>query len=306
MAKKKTNQTSSEKKRKHESPLLSAQQDDKPIGKDRKQRRESKSSKSKKALKEELEERRLTALLFGDSVEHVEEEEIEAPPAPVEEDQFMFEIDRTGAEHSDDEDEEEEPSNTNEEGEEHSATSEADSIEDDDDNEKEEGPAWIDEDDDEVQVDLLKTARLRKLRKNKSEEDPLRGSELQKRLRARYKDTMQNTAQTQWARLDDDGKDEDRDDEDEDTAAVLQSSSQPLLLQGASSSSRLPPNILNVMRCPDANQSDYNKAVVQAANFHPGSDPEKPLLLTAGLDKTLRFFQVSAEKSEKIHGIHCE
>jgi len=66
----------------------------------------------------------------------------------------------------------------------------------------------------------------------------------------------------------------------------------------------LPPQILNVVRCQDANRSDPNKSVVQAVNFHPASDPDRPLMLTGGMDKTLRFFLVDGEKNQKIHGIH--
>lgn len=76
------------------------------------------------------------------------------------------------------------------------------------------------------------------------------------------------------------------------------------LLRGHSK--RLQPNILKVVRYPNANQSDPCNSVVQSVHFHPGSEPDRPLMLTAGLDKTLRFFQVGAEESVKVHGIHCK
>ena len=62
---------------------------------------------------------------------------------------------------------------------------------------------------------------------------------------------------------------------------------------------RLPPNIINLKRIPDVNQSDPNKAAVQAVHFHPGTDPDKPLILTAGLDKSLRFFSSKSRKVGK-------
>jgi hypothetical protein len=99
----------------------------------------------------------------------------------------------------------------------------------------------------------------------------------------------------------DDDTEDDNDFDDE--ALNLFSTSKSLL---ASSRNSLAPNILNIIRCPDGNQVDPNKAVVRAVNFHPGSDPDQPLMLTAGLDKNLRFFHIGVDKSEKIHGIHCE
>lgn len=309
-----SSEVAAEKKRKHQSPLTQQQEltnpsstknDDDDVKK--KQKREKK--KSKKALKEEAEERRLTSLLFGGGgAEEGEEDSLQAEcnagnnhqAKAKEAEDFMFEIDRTGAEDAEPP-EEQFASLPDDDDDDDSSDGDSNSEE------EEEGPAWVDDDDDEIQVDILNTDRLRKLRKTRAEDQPLTGSEFQQRLRARYKSTKQATAQTQWARLDpnEDEEEEDDDDELDDAAAVLQSSSQPLLLQGgAASSARLPPNFLNVVRCPDANQEEYNEAMVQAVNFHPGSDPEKPLLLTAGLDKTLRFFQCSAEKSQKIHGIH--
>jgi U3 small nucleolar RNA-associated protein 18 len=336
--------TTSSKKRKqsHASPLtqhaLKAEegQDENKFNRKHKQ---NEKRKSKQALEEEAEERRLTALLFGDGtgtmdaesdvLQEQEEKEVHQPKISSKEKEsssLLFEIDRTGvtslsekkpeqpspSSDDDDEGDNEEIPKENDNIEKGRSDDEEDEDDEDDDPNK---PAWVDEDDDEVEVDLLGTNRLRKLRKSRAEDtssQPLSWRELENRLRSRYKSTMQFTAQTEWARLDVDDDDQrsassdEAANEDDEATAELQSSSQPLLAQGNASSARLPPNILNVMRCPDANQSDCNKAVVQAVHFHPGSDPDRPLLLTGGLDKTLRFFQVGEEKSEKIHGIHCK
>jgi hypothetical protein len=252
------------------------------------QQKKPKSKKSKRkehqAAQDFEEERRLTSLLFGggssDLPSQVEKDGKDEEVAP-----FSFEIDRTGiSEVHEDGDEAEEEGN---------------------DKTEESGVAWVDEDDADLEVNLLGTSRLRKLRKTKTEEaaSALNGLELEQRLRQRYQNTTQAAARTDWARLDEKGDAEEDQSDVEDSA--LQSSSAPLVLQSAASQ-RLPPNILNIMRCPDANQADPNKSVVQAVHFHPGSDAERPLLLTAGLDKTLRFFQVGTEKSEKVHGIHCK
>ena len=165
-------------------------------------------------------------------------------------------------------------------------------------------PAWIDDDDENFEVDLLRTSRLRKLRTSKQEgtASALVGTEFEKRLRTRYQSTTGTMAKTEWASIP-----RDKEAVHSDTLSIdeneAQFSSTPLL---RASEGVLPPNVINIVRCPDANQADPCKAVVQAVHFHPGSDPNRPLLLTAGLDKTLRFFQVGAESSEKVHGIHCK
>lgn len=259
----------------------------------------AKKPKSKKALKKEQqaaqdfeEEQRLSSLLFGGGPTSSSLPDQPKNNEVVEEDTpFSFEIDRTGISDGQDNDDEEASV-------EHMQEDEMEEAEDS-------GPAWVDDDDAKLEVNLLETSRLRKLRTSKDEvaASALGGVELEQRLRQRFQNTTQATARTDWARIGQkDGSDEDQSD-GEDTA--LQSSSAPLILH-SSASQRLPPNILNTMRCPDANQADPSQSVIQAVNFHSGSDPDRPLLLTGGLDKTLRFFQVGTEKSEKIHGIHCK
>jgi hypothetical protein len=171
-------------------------------------------------------------------------------------------------------------------------------------NNEEAAPAWIDEDDAALRVDLLATSRLRKLRKSREEEEAssLTGTAFESRLRQRYEESSRSMARMDWADVASDNKEDKKTSEE-----PWLSSSSPLLLQPLSSvRSSLPPNIINMKRCPDANESDPSKAVVQCVNFHANSDRERPLLLTAGLDKTLRFFHVGADQSEKVHGIHCK
>ena len=66
-------------------------------------------------------------------------------------------------------------------------------------------------------------------------------------------------------------------------------------------------------RCPDANRSDPHLSVTKVVQFYHHhnnnnsntSTESSTLLLTAGLDKTLRFFHCAEEESTKIHGVHC-
>jgi U3 small nucleolar RNA-associated protein 18 len=293
------------------SPLTAeadADKKDKKTEKTKSRQTQNSQKRARKDEQEDLEEQRLTALLFGSGAPNRHEESVDnaitksqvSDDDDEEDKELGFVIDKTGEDvELDDEEMQAKSDDENDDSDE--SLNEGEKDEDD-------APAWVDQDDNELSVDIVGTSnRLKKLRKSRDEvaAKALDGEEFERRLRKRYEETTQATARTDWARLEPAKKRpaiRDEDDED-DEAALLASTSAPLL---ATSQHRLPPNILNIMRCPDANQADPNKAAVQAVHFHPGSNPDQPLLLTAGLDKTLRFFSVGAEKSEKIHGIHCK
>ena len=310
----------------------------------RPQSKRSQKRARKEAL-EQIEEQRLTALIFGSGGDTAPASHLDL--AEVDEDdhddydtnktdiavhhddngdeagEFTFEIDRVGQDMEDDDEDGVDDSELVQNN--HSMAlkpvyedEDAESQDEDDIDGRNRSiePAWVDKDDKNLSVNILDSgSRLKKLRKSRNEAAAvaLDGDEFERRLRQRYESTTQTTARTDWARLDNSsasqdvhGKKDADDEEEEEAAAATRlfgSTSAPLL---ATSQHRLPPNILNIVRCPDANQSDPNDAVVQSVHFHPGSDPEKPLLLTAGLDKTLRFFQVGSESNQKIHGIHCK
>lgn len=79
---------------------------------------------------------------------------------------------------------------------------------------------------------------------------------------------------------------------DEETAEKLLMSGSGLLLGGGVPGRRgglLPPGLLELSRLRDANGASPSDAVVQALQFHPNGQ----LMLTAGLDKRLKLFQVS-------------
>eukprot|EP00537_Pseudo-nitzschia_pungens_P007129 CAMPEP_0172362714 /NCGR_PEP_ID=MMETSP1060-20121228/6255_1 /TAXON_ID=37318 /ORGANISM="Pseudo-nitzschia pungens, Strain cf. cingulata" /LENGTH=596 /DNA_ID=CAMNT_0013085275 /DNA_START=82 /DNA_END=1872 /DNA_ORIENTATION=+ len=282
--------------------------------------------RAKKEELEAMEEERLTAMLFGGTVtnssslvpmdNHYEENNSDAEASDGENERgesLAFEIDRGGQHASDDDAESKEKELAqawNDEDDEAGDLSMVvdnggDDDESDDDEEssnEEDKPVW--EDPDDAKAALIDgNSRLKKLRRSRQETEALSSHELEQRLRQRYESSSQSTARTDWATKAK-GRSTKKDDNDEDTdevALTLFSTSKSLL---ASSRNQLPQNFLNIVRCPDVNLADPNKAVLRCIDFHPASDPEQPLMLTAGLDKTLRFFQVGEEKSEKIHGIH--
>lgn len=270
----------SKKTKKHQSPLVEA-----ALGIDHSKEGVKKPRKrTQKEIDDDEEELRLTSLLFGGPSTDYQEERAAATAFTGSSNKVgaLFELDTTGDAH----DGMQIDVNQEEVGKVVIDDAEHD---DDDDIDK---PIWVDEDD--VEVDLMKTNRMKKLRNSRDEEVAnVTGNDLEKRLRKRFESTTMTTARTDWARLGNDEYEEEGEDADESAAPLL-----------ASTTRKLPPQILQVVRCPDANQKDPNQATVQAVHFHPGSDPDRPLLLTAGLDKTLRFFQVGSEGSDKIHGIH--
>ncbi|CAJ1965940.1 unnamed protein product [Cylindrotheca closterium] len=289
----------SSKAKQYESPLTMAASstNEEITDEKKKKRRELKSRKrARKEAEEDLEAEKLTAMLFGGNASlgasrlfAVEEEaainDYHGQHQGDGED-LGFQIDRTGLDGGV---VEESPLEQQLRG-----ASALQAFQTKDDNAEEESPAWVD-DEDEAELSLVESSnRLRKLRHSREETEAITADELEQRLRKRYEESTQKSARIDWANPS-------HVEEVEDPIAKFFSTAGTLL---KSTRDRLPPNILKIVRCPDANQADYNQSVVRAVNFHPGSDPEKPLLLTAGLDKTLRFFQVGAEKSEKIHGVH--
>jgi U3 small nucleolar RNA-associated protein 18 len=282
---------------------------------------QSKSSRQTRRLKqaENEEEKRLTALLFGNSFvsnpassawhdddedEYNDEENQVTDTTDDANESSFFQIDRLGYDVPVDDDDNNNEDYNGEPKDENSVDSNDDNLEEENEDEQEEivdSAAWVDDDDRQVSVSLVSTSgRLKKLRSSLSE-DVLDGNDYQQRLRERFQNSTQYTSKPDWAKIH--TIPSSRIEENAPTASNILSSTIPLI---SSTPTYLPPNILQVIRRPDVNLSDPNQSVVQAVNFHPGSDEDTPLLFTAGLDKTLRFFRVVDDKtSEKIHGIHC-
>eukprot|EP00043_Microstomoeca_roanoka_P005218 m.54398 g.54398 ORF g.54398 m.54398 type:complete len:509 (+) comp12865_c0_seq2:51-1577(+) len=146
---------------------------------------------------------------------------------------------------------------------------------------EEKKPAWIDDDDDQIRVDVTSKNRMRKLRETE-EEIAVTGSKLTGRLRSQFeklhgKPTWADE-QLRQAAIDEDG------DVDGANTALLRSTKRLL----DSSSSRLVRGTIDISRVKDGNHRNPSAAVIQSVHFHPTA----PALLTAGFDKTLRIFQV--------------
>jgi U3 small nucleolar RNA-associated protein 18 len=159
--------------------------------------------------------------------------------------------------------------------------------------------AWFDSDDETQDIDISATNRLRKLRRVESE-TVIAGTEYSRRLRAQFRKMNPATA---WATIPEgapvslsrasaiaDG------DTDGLSVDIFQSSSSMLR---RNSNPVLKREHLDVLRVKDANLEDRNDSIVNVVQFHP----RRSLMMTAGLDKKIRLFDVDGKFNRKVQGI---
>lgn len=144
--------------------------------------------------------------------------------------------------------------------------------------------AWEDDDDEDDEVDIVRKSRLRKLRKS-TDESKLTNSEYEKRLREQH--AKLNSQSLSWTEP-----------KEGDTVDVALRSTKRIVLKR----DQLEPTHISLSQMRDANNEDISKAVVQCCEFHKSGD----MILTAGLDKTLRLFQIDGKKNPKLQGMHFQ
>lgn len=201
----------------------------------------------------------------------------------------------------------------------------------DHDEDKARKPVWVDEDDMEEDVDLMEVPRRKKLRKSLGETS-ISGTEYAKRIREFYKENGTGvwSGKGGWAELpsrkkktnepqpteatkesDDEKSDTDDDlDLEENVRSLIRSASTVLSKRKRFKPKSgqepgkvvLQPGVLDMRILPHANEEDPNHAETRCVEFHPSGS----LLLTAGLDKTLRLFMVDGERCSKIQGFHLK
>ncbi|MFS7934262.1 putative transcription factor WD40-like family [Helianthus anomalus] len=159
-------------------------------------------------------------------------------------------------------------------------------------------PVWVDEEEQKVNINIAKVNRLRKMRKEE-DESIITGTEYVSRLRAQY---MKLNPATEWARVDsqakDDTSDSDSDQDNGDIDTIFQTN-EDLVVEGKS---KLLPGLLEYARLVDANAQDPSHGPINSVQFHRNGQ----LLLTAGLDKKLRFFQIDGKRNTKIQTIFLD
>jgi U3 small nucleolar RNA-associated protein 18 len=78
---------------------------------------------------------------------------------------------------------------------------------------------------------------------------------------------------------------------------ILMRRGQPLLAQRQVS---LPQRRLDIVRLANANKEGVSGGAVRCTEYHPHA----PVLLTAGLDKTLRLFHVDGKENARLQAVH--
>lgn len=171
-------------------------------------------------------------------------------------------------------------------------------------------PVWVDDEEEKASINIAKVNRLRKLRKEE-DESVISGSAYVSRLRAHH---VKLNPGTEWAQLDSRPRNYSSDDEDSniENGAVLARSyndgegvddilrtNEDLVVK---SSVKLLPGLLEYSRLVDANADDLSNSPINSVQFHRNTQ----LLLTAGLDKKLRFFQIDGKRNTKIQSIFLD
>ncbi|KAF8052663.1 hypothetical protein N665_1523s0018 [Sinapis alba] len=155
--------------------------------------------------------------------------------------------------------------------------------------------AWEDEEEKEINIDIGTVNRLRKLRKEENE-GLISGSEYIARLRAHH---AKLNPGTEWARTDSQIMDGDSSDDGEDDDDVLRTNEDLVVKSGGS---KLCSGLLEYSQHADANIADHSNAPINSVQFHQNAQ----LLLTAGSDRRLRFFQIDGKRNTKIQSIFLE
>ncbi|XP_057519905.1 U3 small nucleolar RNA-associated protein 18 homolog [Amaranthus tricolor] len=176
----------------------------------------------------------------------------------------------------------------------------------DEDGDKQRKPVWLDDEEEETTVDISKVNRLRKLRKEE-DETVISGSAYVSRLRAHHAKLYPGT---DWANFDSKIKRYDSDDEFEvengsvvasgykNVDDILKTNEELVVKKGA----KLLPGILEYSKLVDANAEDPSNGPINSVQFHRNHQ----LLLAAGLDRKLRFFQIDGKRNKMMDAIFIE
>ena len=158
--------------------------------------------------------------------------------------------------------------------------------------------AWLDPDDNTLQVSLADTKRARKLRDDVTE-DVVSGSRYESKLRREF-ERIQPVPE--WAskakskvkakRRRSSNADDDDENAIEGMGGLLSSING--IIEEKDDRSPLQKGVLSIERLRDANLSAKAQGQIKALQFHPSA--QVPLLFTASSDRRLRLFNVSCQR----------
>lgn len=184
-------------------------------------------------------------------------------------------------------------------------------------------PAWEDSDDEKMMVSLASHNRMRKLRDTETD-DFITGKEYARRLRRQFEriypvpdwalppKTTRRRRRSSASSASDAFDSEMEIDEDSSSSpnslsapplAALLATTSELTLQKSSlrkGALKLRPEIIDIARLTDANAAAPSKSAIRCLSFHP----THPLLLTSGLDSTLRLYHIDGKVNPLATSLH--
>ncbi|CAX40936.1 U3 small nucleolar RNA-associated protein, putative [Candida dubliniensis CD36] len=164
--------------------------------------------------------------------------------------------------------------------------------------------AWEDSDDEKINISLLTSDKLKKLRKT-PQDSVISGKSYIVRLRSQFEKIY---PRPQWIEDIEDNSDEEKelsdvdiDNEDEEgrlgsTTALLNILSSTEKFINTKQLKLISANKISITRLKDANYKRIGKSGIQTIDFHPNY----PILLTGGFDKTIRIYQIDGKSNNFI------
>jgi U3 small nucleolar RNA-associated protein 18 len=145
--------------------------------------------------------------------------------------------------------------------------------------------AWSDSEDERINISLMGSDRLKKLRK-REQDDYISGKSYTKRLRSQFEKIYPKPS---WAeeREQDDTQQEDV----ENTNSLLNILNQTDKFVATKQLKLISPSKISITRLKDGNQTRRSKGAIQSLCFHS----RQPLLLTGGFDRTLRIYHIDGK-----------
>jgi U3 small nucleolar RNA-associated protein 18 len=153
---------------------------------------------------------------------------------------------------------------------------------------------WVDEEDQNIQIDLNAKNKLRKLKKEGK--GVISGVEFQERLREQFVKMNSQSDIYKWATE----EPTDTSDSAVDNLSELLRTNKRITEKDDITNAFS--NILKLQQIPDLNENDFHTSIVSAIEFSPVKDH---IAFTAGLDKKLKLYSINEEKEHTvIHSIN--
>ncbi|XP_049849259.1 uncharacterized protein LOC126318307 [Schistocerca gregaria] len=149
-------------------------------------------------------------------------------------------------------------------------------------------PAWTDQDDE--QVDVMLSNRTRKFRRSLGQTQ-LSQAEYELALKEQFK-KINDTANQSWATVYEE-------EADPNEASFLNTTEKVVSKRDPRV---MPDKFIYITQLQDANKAGVSRSVVRCCQFHPREN----LLLTAGMDKTLRLFDVCGKANHMVQSMFFE